>query len=138
MKDIIFFDTNVMLDFLGERLNYYDSVAKIVTLADLGKVKIVASSLSYATVNYFLCKFEGTENAKLKLRKFKIVSTIVGVDETTIEKGLNSNFKDFEDALQYYSALDAKCTILITRNIKDFKNSRLPVMTPLEYLMSIK
>lgn len=54
MKNKLFLDTNVMLDLLGERVPFYDSVAKIATLADKGDIKIVVSALSYAIVNYFL------------------------------------------------------------------------------------
>jgi len=138
MKNKLFFDTNVMLDLLGERVPFYDSVAKIATLADKGDINLVVSALSYATVNYFLVKFEDAEKAKEKLRKFKTISDISGVDELIIEKGLNSNFKDFEDSLQYFSALKSDCNIFITRNAKDFKEADIPVMTAEEYLISIR
>jgi len=51
---------------------------------------------------------------------------------------LNSNFSDFEDALHHFNAIDSKCEIIITRNPKDFKNSLLPIMTPNEFIKSIK
>jgi hypothetical protein len=126
-----------MLDFLGERLPFYDSIAKIATLADKRQITIVVSALSYSTVGYFLSKYENKEVAKEKLRKFKIISEICDLNEQIIEKGLNSNFSDFEDSLQYFSAISSECSILITRNGKDFKNSSIPVMTAEEYLKSI-
>jgi predicted nucleic acid-binding protein len=135
---ILFLDTNVMLDFLGEREPFYISSAKIATLADKRKLKINVSALSFATVSYFLTKYEGVKKTKEKLRKFKVISGICELDELIIEKGLNSNFSDFEDSLQYYSALRAECDIIITRNGKDFKKSQIPVMTPDEFLHSLK
>ena len=138
MKPRIFLDTNIMLDLLGERIPFYDPIAKIASLADSGQLSIVVSALSYATVNYFLIKSEGSEVAKNKLRRFKIISEICSLDEVVIEKGLNANFKDFEDSLQYFSALKTNCSILITRNGKDFKESQIPVMTASEYLVSIR
>jgi len=138
MKTKLFIDTNIMLDLLGERIPFYNSIAKIATLADKSQLTLVASALSYATVSYFLTKFENTEKAKDKLRKFKIISEICDLDEVIIEKGLNSNFSDFEDSLQYFSALKSNCSILVTRNGKDFKESQIPVMTADEYLMSIR
>jgi predicted nucleic acid-binding protein len=138
MRTKLFIDTNVMLDLLGERKPFYDAIAKIATLADKSQITMVVSALSYATVSYFLTKFENTEMAKDKLRKFKIISEICDLNELIIEKGLNSNFADYEDSLQYFSALESDCSILITRNGKDFKDSRIPVMTAEEYLMSIK
>jgi len=127
-----------MLDFLGEREPFYISAAKIATLADKRKLKIIVSALSFATVSYFLSKYEGLKKTKDKLRKFKIISGICELDELIIEKGLNSDFSDFEDSLQYFSALRTECDIIITRNGKDFKKSQIPVMTPDEFLNSMK
>ena len=138
MKSRLFIDTNIMLDFLGEREQFYKPIAKLATLADKGRLNLVISPISFATVNYFLTKNETPEVAKEKLRKFKIISEICKLDEHTIEKGLNSSFKDFEDALQYFSAVDSNCDLLITRNGKDFKESLIPIMTPNEYLNSIR
>lgn len=138
MNTKLFLDTNIMLDLLGERMPYYNSIARIASLADKGKVTIVVSALSYSIVSYFLTKFENSEISKEKLRKFKIISAICDLDESIIEKGLNSNFSDVEDSLQYFSALKSDCSILITRNGKDFKASQIPVMTAEEYLVSIR
>ncbi len=138
MKTKLFLDTNIMLDLLGERIPFYNSIAKIATLADKGLITMVVSALSYATVSYILTKYENAEIAKDKLRKFRIISEICGLDELIIEKGLNSKFSDFEDSLQYFSALKSECNILITRNGKDFKLSQVPIMTAEEYLSSIK
>ena len=134
----LFLDTNVLLDFLGERDPFYISAAKIATLADKRSLQIIVSALSFATISYFLTKYEGLEKAKVKLRKFKIICEICELDELIIEKGLNSDFPDFEDSLQYYSALRSDCDIIITRNGKDFKKSELPVMSPDEFLNSIR
>lgn len=133
----VFLDTDIMLDLLGERKPYYDPIAKIATLAEKEHVTIFVSPLSFATVNYFLSKFENVKTAKEKLRKFKVISEVCSLDQQTIEKALNSSFKDFEDALQYFSATDSNCDIIITRNGKDFKNSLLPVMTAKEFLNSL-
>ncbi|RZL19033.1 MAG: PIN domain-containing protein [Pedobacter sp.] len=130
----VFLDTNVILDLLGQRIPFYDSIAKVATLADQKKIMLVASPLSFTTVEYILVKFESSESVLNKLRKFKIICKVCSVDEEIIEKGLNSDFKDFEDAVQYFTALQANCAIIITRNGKDFKNSIIPVMTAEEYI----
>lgn len=130
----LFLDANIVLDLLGERVPFYTSAAKIATLADKEKIRLVTSALTFATVNYILSKYEGQQRAKEKLRKFKVLTTICSLNETIIEKGLNSNFNDYEDALQYFSALKSECDMLITRNGKDFKLSELPVFTPDEFL----
>lgn len=133
----IFLDTNVILDFLGERVPFYDAIAKVVTLADQKRIKIIVSPLSFTAIDYVLSKYESSDSVLKKLRMFKILCEVCAVDEDTIEKGLNSDFKDFEDAVQYYTAVQANCSIIITLNGKDYKNSALPVMIAEEYLSSI-
>ena len=135
MKARLFLDTNVMLDLLGERIPFYDSVAQVATLADRQEIELVVSALSFATVNYFLTIYEGAEKALDKLRKFKVICEICDLDEFTIEKGLNSGFSGFEGSLQYYGALKSNCNFLITRNAKDFKKAHIPVMTTEEFLV---
>lgn len=120
---------NVILDLLAERISFFDSIAKIATLADLKKLTLVASPLLFTTVEYVLSKFEPVEKVLNKLRKFKIICEICEVNEETIEKALSSSFKDFQDAVQYFTAIQANCSIIITRNGKDFKHSTIPIMT---------
>ncbi|MDX9694523.1 MAG: PIN domain-containing protein [Bacteroidales bacterium] len=136
MKDKLFLDTNVVVDLLGEREPYYDSVAKIATLADKGKIQIIVSALTYSTVYYLLARFEEKEVVKEKMRKFKVIAETSDLTDKVIDKGLSSKFQDFEDSLQYYCAVANECNILITRNGKDFKESEIPVFTPDEYLKS--
>jgi len=133
----IFLDTNVILDLLGERVPFYDSIAKVATLADEKKLTLIVSPLSFTTIDYVLNKYETSETVLNKLRKFKIICKVIEVNEETIDKALNSNFKDFEDAVQYFTALQSNCSIIITRNGKDFKNSIIPIMTAEEYLSSL-
>ena len=138
MKDKLFLDTNVVIDLLGEREPFYESVAKIATLADKGKIQLIVSALTYSTVFYLLSKFEDKEVVKEKMRKFKVIAETSDLTDKIIDKGLASKFRDFEDSLQYYCAIGAESSILITRNEKDFKESELPVFTPDEYLNSLK
>lgn len=137
MSSRLFIDTNVMLDFLGERALFYEPIAKIATLAEKEKLTMVLSPISFATINYFLSKYESAQKAREKLRKFKILCEVCTIDEQTIEKALTSSITDFEHALQYFGATGSECDIIITRNGKDFKKSLLPVMTPKEFLSSL-
>jgi predicted nucleic acid-binding protein len=134
MMDTLFLDTNVVIDLLGEREDFYDAIAKIVSLADKGKVKLTVSALTYSTVFYILTRFESKEIVKEKIRKFKIIAKTADLTDKIIDKGLASKFTDFEDALQYYCALKTGSSIIITRNEKDFKFSEIPVFNPKEYL----
>ena len=137
MKDKLFLDTNVVVDLLGEREEFYQSIAKIATLADKGRLYLVVSALTYSTVYYLISRFEDKEIVKDKIRKFKVIAETSDLTNKVIDKGLSSKFVDFEDSLQYYCALNSDCNILITRNGKDFKESEIPVMSPNEYLKSL-
>ena len=130
----IFLDTNIVLDLLGKRAPFFDSIAKIATLAEQEKITLVVSALSYSTANYVLEKQENHDVVMSNLRKFKIISKISDLTELVVEKALNCDFEDFEDSLQYFCALQSGCDVLLTRNIRDFKNSVIPVMTADDFL----
>lgn len=134
----LFLDTNVVLDLLGEREPYYIAAARIATLADKGRIALVVSSLTYATVYYILSKYESSEIVKDKVRKFNAIAMTADLTGTIIDKGLSSGFTDFEDALQYHCSLQSECDVIITRNVKDFNKADLIVLTPNEYLNSLE
>jgi predicted nucleic acid-binding protein len=138
MKPRLFLDTNVIMDLYSERHPFYLDIARIATLSETGDVEIVASALSFATSSYFLTKYEGATIAKEKLRKLRIICPAIALDESIIDKGLNSHFSDIENAFQYYSALSSKANFLITRNAKDFKQSEMVIMSPQEFLAGFK
>ena len=123
-------DTNIILDLLAKREPFYQDAAILFSLADKGEVKLFTSALSVANVNYVLLRHGKPEKARQILRKLKLLTGILSLDEKIIDLALNDDvFNDFEDALQYYSALENNIDVLITRNLKDFKNVALPVMT---------
>ena len=134
----LFIDTNVMIDFLGQRHPFYDDIAKLTVLAERQEVSITASSLSFVNSFYVLLKVYDKKSLHEILLKFRVICKVSNVDEIHIDKSLLLNSRDFEDAVQYHSALHHKCDIFITRNKKDFKKAELPIMTPAEFLTSIK
>ena len=131
-------DTNVVLDLLAKREPFYDSAAKLFSLADKKKIALSISSLTFATTSYVLTKLKTADKSREILRRFRVLVKVLSLDEKVIDLALNDlNFKDFEDGLQYYSALENGQEMIITRDLSDFKGSRIPVMTPEEYLISI-
>ncbi|MGC4128256.1 MAG: PIN domain-containing protein [Bergeyella sp.] len=134
----IFLDTNIVVDFLGEREPFYNASAKILTLADKKKIKIFTSPVSVSTAFYLLSKYENPKTALEKIRKFKLLCSISVMDDEVVEKAMNAGFKDFEDAMQYFSAIATNCDNIITRNEKDFKNALIPVMNAESYLQTLK
>ena len=110
----------------------------LFTLADKQKLTLCVSSLSFANVNYILLQSKKAEEAKQILRKLKLIVDVLSLDEKIVGLALNDNeFRDFEDALQYYSAIESSAEIIITRNLKDFQKVKLPVMSAAQYLKSV-
>ena len=127
-------DTNIIVDLLSKRKNFYQEAQELFTLADEQEVKLYISSLTFANIHYLLSKELNSNEARKVLIKFKLLVSILPLDDKILELALSSDFNDYEDGIQYYTALENKLNIIITRNKKDFKTSTLPVLTAREYL----
>lgn len=130
-------DTNIVIDLLAKREDFYEEAAELFSLSDRNEINLSISSLTFANTNYVLSKQKSPKEARQILRKFKVLVDILDLDNKIIELALSDNeFPDFEDGLQYYSALENGVEIILTRNKKDFKNSKIPVLTAKEFLAS--
>lgn len=136
--DKILVDTNIVLDLLAKRELFFQEAQQLFTLADRNKVKLYVSSLTLANTNYILSQNLKIQESRKILRKFKVLVNVVSMDDKIIDLALDSDFNDFEDAIQYYSALENGIDLIITRNLKDFKSSKIPVLTAKGYLQSKK
>ncbi|HPE57284.1 MAG TPA: PIN domain-containing protein [Bacteroidales bacterium] len=133
----VLLDTNIILDLLAKREPFYNGAARIFTLADKSKLMLFTTSLSIANTYYILSKLKSASDAREILRNFRVLVSIIGVDEKITDLSLNDHsFRDFEDAIQYYSALENNIGFIITRDSKGFKKSQIPVMTADEFLTS--
>jgi len=130
-------DINVILDIFLKREPHYASTAKLFSLIEEKKLQGYLSAQSFPTMFYILSKELKRDKAMRVLEKLRIVFRVAAVDEKVIDLSLASTFKDFEDAVQYYSALHVRADCLITRNKSDYRVDRLPVMTPEEFLAVI-
>lgn len=132
-------DTNIVIDLLAKREPFYQSAAQIFSLADQNKLELAISSLTFANTNYVLSRLKSVQEAREILRRFRILVKVLSLNDKIIDLALNdSSFKDLEDGLQYYSAIENGQNIIITRDLQDFKESKIPVMTADEYLISIE
>lgn len=127
-------DTNIVIDLLSKREEFFQEAQELFTLADNNKVELYVSALTFANIHYLLSKYQKLDDARKTLIRFKVLVKVSPLDDKIVELALVSDFKDFEDAIQYHTALENEIDIIITRNKKDFKNSKLPVMTAKEYL----
>ena len=130
----IFVDTNVVIDLLAKREPFYKEAQDLFTLSDKKEIQLFISSLTFANAYYSIVRHHKEVDAKKYLSKFKVLVNILSLEDKAIELSLASDFKDFEDGLQYFVAMDNESDIIITRNKKDFVNSKIPVMTAGEYL----
>ncbi len=130
----VFVDTNIIIDLLAKREPFYKDAQDLFTMSDKKEVQLCISSLSFANAYYSIRKHHKEVDAKKYLAKFKVLVTVFPLEDKAIELALASDFEDFEDALQYFVAMDNEANIMITRNKKDFKNSKIPVLTAGEYL----
>lgn len=128
----IFVDTNVIVDLLAKREPFYDNAAKIFSLVDMGRCTAVVAAISFSTIAYLLERKLSYEELSHILRQFSSIVDIAAVDERTVRKSLSttSRFRDIEDAMQHYAAVHSECDVIITRNVKDFKQSDIPVYSP--------
>ncbi|MFB3389509.1 type II toxin-antitoxin system VapC family toxin [Flavobacterium sp. LAR06] len=132
----LFLDTNVLIDLIDQREPFYNDIAVIASMAENKEFKLAASSLSFVNTVYVVSRSIEEKLVLEALKKFRIICDVANIDEIVIDKSLISSFNDFEDAVQYFSALHHKSDIILTRNKKDFKNSEIPTMTPSEFLAS--
>jgi predicted nucleic acid-binding protein len=131
----ILIDTNIVMDLLSRREKFYDEAADLFSRADKNELKLTISSLTFANTNYILTKLKSAKEAREILRKFKVLVELLALDDKITELALSDdNFPDFEDGLQYYSAIENQIDVIITRNKKDFKNSKISVLTAKEFL----
>jgi predicted nucleic acid-binding protein len=132
---ILFVDTNVLIDFLADRRPFSVSSAKLFTLALSKKVKIYISAVSYNNIYCILRQSLSHKETIHLLSELLAMTEVVDVTKSIIEAAIKSGFKDFEDAIQYHCALTVnKVEAIVTRDIKDYKKSTIPVMSTEEVL----
>ncbi len=133
MKNI-FIDSDVLLDVLSKREPFYTDSAKLLSLVEIKSVKAYTSPIVISNIYYILRRLKTREIALESLRKIRLFIKIISVTETHIDKALSSKFKYFEDAIQYYASVEKKMGFIITRNKADYKESRISVCDPSEFL----
>lgn len=134
MKQLLV-DTNIVIDLLSKREGFYNEAAELFSLADRKQVKLAVSALTLANTNYILSKFTNAKRAREILRKFNVLVRILDLNRRIIDLALSDvQFTDFEDGIQYYTAMENSIDAIITRNKRDFRTSEIPTFTAQEYL----
>ncbi|MBX2914260.1 MAG: PIN domain-containing protein [Cyclobacteriaceae bacterium] len=132
----LFLDTNLLLDFVLDRKPFSDQAERIIQLRFTHKKRLFTSALSIANVAYVVRK--AGQNPFQVIAEMMDWVEIVNLTKAEFSQTIKSTFKDFEDALQFYTALEVGADVIITRDLKDFSSSSIPVNSPTQYLRTIK
>jgi predicted nucleic acid-binding protein len=131
----VFVDTDVLLDVVIKRPEFYPASFQIVQWIEQKKLNAYITPMTINNIYYFTRKELSHSHALSLIEKLMVIFNVVSIDKSGIISALNSDFKDFEDALQNYSALQhPEIETLITRNIKDYRCSDLAIMTPTDFI----
>ncbi|MEQ9425643.1 MAG: PIN domain-containing protein [Cyclobacteriaceae bacterium] len=138
MKNLLL-DTDVIMDFLGKREPFYKSASSILAKCESGIVKGYLTPVIISNINYLNRKFATREATIEKMGMLLTFLGILDMNRSIVIQALLSDFKDFEDALQHFSAIaNGEIDCIVTRNKKDFKTSSIAVFEPSEFLRIIK
>jgi predicted nucleic acid-binding protein len=135
----LFIDTNILIDLLSRREPFFEDAAALFSMADKKEFGLSVSSLTIANTGYVLLKQMKPNEAKSVLRKLRLILNVLPMDDKIIDLALNDNtFTDFEDGIQYFTAIENEQDVIITRNLKDFRNSKLPALTAKQFIESLE
>jgi len=133
-KTKVLFDLNIILDVLQEREEFYEFSARLLAMAETGRIQGWLASHSITTLFYLIAKDRSPEHAQASITNLLQFLKIAPIDQNTIEQALNLPYRDFEDAVQMISALQLRADYLITRNVKDYHPAPMEVLQPVELL----
>lgn len=130
----VLFDSDVLIDFLSNRIPYAEHIEKILLKCCDNLFQGFITPVIISNIYYIMRKNEKHEKVIDKLKLLIEIIDVINIDKEVIIKSFNSKFSDFEDALQNYSAELNQIDIIVTRYFKDYKNSNLVILTPLELI----
>lgn len=130
----VFLDTNVVIDFCGQRAPFFDAAAEIIDMAKRGEIDLVISSLSFVNAAYVLRKQFERHTLDMKLCQLMDLCKVSKVDGDMIKAAINRQSYDFEDCVQFMSAKSRKADVVITRDQKSFADLDLYYMTADEFV----
>ncbi|MBV4356012.1 type II toxin-antitoxin system VapC family toxin [Pinibacter aurantiacus] len=135
----IFIDTNIFLDLILEREEHADHAEQLLIWCANGNITGITSAVSLVNVYYVAGWHKSKTEAKKVIRKLLSFVEIAETNHKDLLLALDSEFADFEDAVQYQTSLNSPgVKYIITRNKKDFKLSNIPALTAEEFIAKIE
>ena len=132
------FDTNVILDLLLDRVPFSNDAGLLFSKVEQSEIMGFICATTVATIHYLVSKALGPQAASLHVQALLSLFVIAPVNRVVLENAAASKFADFEDAVLHAAACHAGAQYLVTRNIGDFKNSKIPVFAPKEFINAIE
>jgi len=132
------FDTNVILDVLLDRTPFSDDASLLLSKVEKSEIIGYISATTVTTIHYLATKALGAKAASCHMRSLLSLFVIAPVNRVVLENALLSKFEDFEDAVLHEAARHAGANYIVTRNLSDFKESKLPVFEPREFINNIE
>ncbi len=132
---IYYIDTNILLNMFLDRDNGISK--QLFNKLVENKSNIYINDISIINTHYIISKYSTDENAIKAVKYLQLACSLISVDSYIIEKAVTSKFSDFEDAVQYYCAKKIDANMIITQNIKDYKNSKIVIKTAKKCLQTL-
>ena len=126
----VLFDTNIILDVLLDRKPFVEFSSGLVSFAENKVIEGYLCATTITTIDYLVAKAHGRKKAKLTIHKLLSIFQIAEVNKDVLLLSTDSNFSDFEDAVQHYAGQLAFVDSIVTRNNADFKQAEYPVYSP--------
>lgn len=127
----VFVDTNILIDLIADRRPFSRFAVEVFDKAEKNKVKLYTSTHIIATTHFLLKKYIGEKELRHILSGLLEFVHLISIDADMIQKGLRSRIKDFEDSLQILAAGSVEgMDYIVTRNLKDFRDSEIEVVPP--------
>ena len=121
----VLLDTNIIVDVALERQPYFEASQQVLLLVEQGQIEGYISASTFGDLYYIIRRSRGREWTTDFINWLVTYCQIATVNEAVIRIALTSNFRDFEDAIQYSTAVVNQLDAIVTRNPQDF-----PVTTP--------
>jgi predicted nucleic acid-binding protein len=132
------FDTNVILDVLLDRESFSEDASFLLSKVEQSEIIGFICATTVTTIHYLATKALGPQAATRHIQSLLSLFVIAPVNRIVLENAVASQFKDFEDAVLHEAALHAGVEYIVTRNLSDFKKSKLPVYEPREFISAIE
>ena len=134
----VYVDSDILLDVFLQRDPFYSPASELLSLADLKLINAISTPLVFSNLFYILRKYTSKNIAMKTLRSIENFVDVISVNGKSVSLALDSKFTDFEDALQYFSCVEAKSDYIVTRNNKDYQHSRIPVISAHQFMTLYK